>query len=273
MAYDSFMDRLLYRLVKKHVAGTTMNSALKKAKELNNKDFHASITFLSNSVDSKSKARYISSTYQELARQISRKGIRASIQVPLAQLFPEISGTEDYDNLRNIISTANRAGVFVWIEIRENDGLRLESIVDMKGYGIALSSKDIDKCLAECQNVKAIKIMFSDTDTATDASQHMLARIKKISKTAGNIVLFSAPGSLINKSLTDPDLRKNVIFEFKLGQKATSSKKLSKRKSRISTYLPFGKDWHAYAMNNVPEGYVRFITSKLLSDEDDENGA
>jgi hypothetical protein len=36
-----------------------------------------------------------------------------------------------------------------------------------------------------------------------------------------------------------------------------------KKGTKISVLVPFGKDWIKYAMNNVPEGYMRFVAGKL----------
>lgn len=261
------MDKLLYRLVKKHVSGTTMNSALKRAKELNRKDSHASITFLSNATDSKSKARYIASTYQELARQIARLGIKASIQVPSAQLCINRESNEPGENLRDVISTANKYGVFVWIEIPDGNAEYLNAVSGMRGCGVAIPASDMSTCLKGCKNVKAVKIIFNEAESSAKVRDRDIASLRILSKRISNIVLLAPPESLVSKSLSDSDMRKSIIFEFRLGQKSRSIKRIAKRKARLSTYLPFGKDWHAYAMNNVPEGYVRFITGKLLGTE------
>jgi len=45
---ESFIAKIAHRLIKKHIAGNTMSSAIKKAKQLNAKGLLASITFLSD---------------------------------------------------------------------------------------------------------------------------------------------------------------------------------------------------------------------------------
>ena len=117
MKDDSFVERILYRLVKKHVSGTTMSSALEKTKELNSRNMHVSITFLSNSIATRQKAKYVTTTYLELVRQISRLGLKASIQVPLNQLGLDVDEQTASENLAEIIRTGNKCGVFVWAEI------------------------------------------------------------------------------------------------------------------------------------------------------------
>ena len=105
---DSLVDKVLYRIVKKHVSGTTMGSALAKAKELNQKNIHASITFLSNVPENKIKARYITSTYTELIRRIARLGLKASVQVQAGQIGYGIDESVFESNLKEILSTGNK---------------------------------------------------------------------------------------------------------------------------------------------------------------------
>ena len=84
--HATIVEGLLYRLIRKHIAGTTMSSAIEKAKELNGKKLPVSIAFLSDSARDSAKARYATTTYLELIRRIARMGLKASVQVPLGQI-------------------------------------------------------------------------------------------------------------------------------------------------------------------------------------------
>ncbi|HUB92407.1 MAG TPA: hypothetical protein VL945_00435, partial [Candidatus Saccharimonadales bacterium] len=120
MKEDSLVERLVYRLIKKHVAGTTMNSALERAQEFNKENVLTSIMFLSGSADSKAKARYVTTTYTELIRRISRLGLKASVHIPVSQIGGLIDNELAASNLLEIISTGNKQGVFVWAALNGN---------------------------------------------------------------------------------------------------------------------------------------------------------
>jgi pyruvate carboxylase len=69
--HEPFVERILHKLVRKHIAGTTMDSALEAAKELNSESIPATITFLSGNVLDKTKAKYNATAYAELVRRIA----------------------------------------------------------------------------------------------------------------------------------------------------------------------------------------------------------
>src|SRR5208337_4836274 len=111
------VGRILYRLIKKHIAGTTMSSVIERAKELNGKKLPVSIAFLSDSAKDSTKAKYATTTYLELIRRIARMGLKASVQVPLNQIGSGVSEEVAVRNGKEILRTANKYGVFVWFEL------------------------------------------------------------------------------------------------------------------------------------------------------------
>ncbi len=264
MKDDSFVERILYGLVKKHVSGTTMSSALEKAKELNSKNMHVSITFLSNSVANRQKTKYITTTYLELVRQISRLGLKASIQAPLNQLGLDIDEATASENLAEIIKAGNKYGVFVWAEVPLGNAFLDNRFDDSKGFGMAVQAIDMARVAKSHKGVKSFKAIFDNIETDKAKEMALEKRFVNICDSSSNTVMLSPPDSLIKRILSGGKSGKTVIFEFRFGDSSKKIKKLAKRGARTSIYLPFGKDWQAYAMNNVPEKYMRFLAGKLL---------
>ncbi|MEM3744359.1 MAG: hypothetical protein QW759_00780, partial [Candidatus Micrarchaeaceae archaeon] len=59
--------------------------------------------------------------------------------------------------------------------------------------------------------------------------------------------------------------KKALSIEFPLGYSEKKVLKIAREGSaRLSVYIPFGKDWIGYAMESVPEGYIRSIAGRLL---------
>jgi proline dehydrogenase len=268
---DSFVERILYRLVKKHVSGTTMSSALEKTKELNSKNMHVSITFLSNSIATRQKAKYVTTTYLELVRQISRLGLKASIQAPLNQLGLDVDEQTAAENLSEIIKTGNKYGVFVWAEVPQGSSFSTNQFDGAKGFGIAAQSPEIGKIVKAHKGVRAFKAIFNSTeeDVKSDALARQVANLQE----KANTVMLSPPDALVRKLMNGGKGKKSIIFEFRFGDRNKKLKRLAKKGARTSVYLPFGKDWQAYAMNNVPEGYMRFLAGKLLSETEEQSSA
>ncbi len=262
---DSFVEKIMYRLVRKHISGTTMSSALGRARELNSKKLHVSITFLSNGITTKSRAKYVTTTYLELIRQISRLGLKASVQAPLAQLGLTIDSATAAENLGEIIRTGNRHGVFVWAELPPGASLPAAELGSARGLGLAAPAAEIARLAREHRHVRAFKAIFG-ADDGKDVGEALLRQLKSMPGSSGNRALLSAPDGVVSRILNDGKQGRQMIFEFRLGESAKRMRRLARRGARMSVYLPFGKDWQAYAMTNVPEGYMRFIAGRLLGE-------
>ncbi len=270
---ESLLERIAYRLVKKHISGTTMSSALSKAKELNKRNLLASITFLANKPENKAKAKYVTTTYLELIRQVSRHGLRASVHVPLEQLTYDGDTKLEQENELAIRETARKYGVFVWFELNGVLPEQIQSIEQYRGCGVALDETSAVEYLRKYGNSKAIKVIFGEANIKKNAGKKAGDRnIDYICGKAGNTVLSHMPESRLWPMLKNGSkYKKSAIFEFGMGYSRKKINKAVKKGARVSLSVPFGKDWAGYAANNVSEGYMRFIVGNLLK-EDNKRG-
>ena len=270
--HATIVEGLLYRLIRKHIAGTTMSSAIAKAKELNGKKLPVSIAFLSDSARDTAKARYATTTYLELIRRIAGMGLKASVHVPLGQVGTEVSEEVAARNVSEILATANKYGVFMWLEMAGGAKGDLGSLKDAKGMGYAVSIKDSNEYLnRNGDSVKALKIICPKAESKEESAL-MEKRIRFAADSTRNVVLQSAPESVINRLVSGGKYRKSLIFEFQLGYSAKAIGRMVKRGAKASVYVPFGKDWTQYAMTKVPESYARFLASKLLGEKKEKEG-
>ncbi len=261
----SFVEKMLYRLIRKHIAGTTMSSALSKAKELNKKNMLASITYLSSAIENKSKAKYITTTYKELIHRIARLGIKANVQIPLEQVGALLSPDAAMENIAEILDTGNKYGVFVWAEVNGAHMPIVKKLGSQKGFGIAVPEKDIEHYLKK-GGTGIIKVMFDEEQRhAHEGKKSIPIYIDSLVGRSSNVVLSSMPEGMLWKIIRgSSNYKKSVVFEFKMGYSNKKLIRLIKSGARISVSVPFGKDWTGYAMTNVPEGYMRFLANSLL---------
>jgi proline dehydrogenase len=269
---ESFVERILYRLARKHISGPTMSSALDKTKDLNSKNMPVSITFLSNNITSKPKAKYVTSTYIELVRQLSRLGLKASIHVPLEQLGISVDKEAAAENLKSVLEVANKYGVFVWAEA---DGIKkglTDGFESFRGLGLAVPAESAMEYVKKYKEIKSLKIMYKEFGYKKDQKAKIIEDAQFLSKKFGNTVLFSTPDDALWKLLGSSKMGKTFVFEFRYGYSKKKIKKVMKKGGKVSVYMPFGKEWETYAMNNVPEGYMRFLATKLLSEAENSSG-
>jgi proline dehydrogenase len=261
--HEPFVERILHKLVRKHIAGTTMDSALEAAKELNKMNVPASITFLSGNVLDKSKAKYNATAYAELVRRIARSGIKSSIHVLLEELGSDVDEQVALDNMQMVADAGSKYGVFLWVEPDGMSKAMVLKIGKMKGVGIAINVLKIDDYIKGNNKFNSFKLSFKDydIDDAKETSK-MLADIKK---NAENVTVSSMNENLLWKVIASK--QKDIVFEFGYGYSNHKMKRAIKKGAKICVLVPFGKDWIKYAMNNVPEGYMRFVAGKLLKEE------
>ncbi len=262
---------MLYRLVKKHIAGTTMSAAISKVIDLNKKNFPTSVTFLSGAVDTKAKAKYITSTYLELIRRLSRLGLKASIHIKSEQLGILLDEDSMLNNFDEILTTGNKYGVFIWLELPNKMTTIAEKFNGAKGYGLAFHEREALDLLKYEKRPRSTKILFEEhhgSSKTTKKNKKIHKNLEKLTKTANNLVLSSPPEHLIREILSPKSKYKNnIVLEFKLGYSSKKLKNLLKKNKKIIINVPFGKDWEEFAMHSVPEGYMRFLANSLLSEK------
>jgi len=264
------MGRILYRLIKKHIAGTTMSSVIERAKELNGKKLPVSIAFLSDSARDSTKAKYATTTYLELIRRIARMGLKASVQVPLSQIGSGVSDDVSARNVKEILGTANKYGVFVWLELA-GAGARIPSLQgSARGMGYAIGIGEVGRYLGrKGSDSVPLKVLCTESSEERKSAAEMSESVRRALKSAKSLVLQSAPDGLAKQFISSREYRKSMVFEFQLGYSSKAIANLTKKGARASIYVPFGKDWTQYAMNKVPENYARFLASSLLKEKSD----
>ncbi|MDE1856357.1 MAG: hypothetical protein KGH49_03955 [Candidatus Micrarchaeota archaeon] len=262
----SIVERVIHRLVRKHISGPTMGSAIARAKEYNKKGMPVSINFISSAPQDKARANYNTTTYMQLAREIARMGIKATVHLKLEQLGSGLEREYAARNLDSILAVARKAGVFVWCELTDpfSETLLLEHVHDGKGMGVAVHSLEEAIRYAKANKaIKELKIMLGKKEL--DGKHEKTEPIESITKSLRSVVLNSPNEGLASKlSKKGTKYRSSLILEFQLGYGEKKLGKMAKKGSRISVVIPFGKDWASYAMTNVPEGYTRALANRLL---------
>jgi proline dehydrogenase len=280
VAQDSLVERVIFNLIKKHIAGPTMNAAISRAKLLNSKGIPASITFLASPPLNTAKATYITATYMQLIREIARLGITANVHVPMQQLGVHIGTETAFNNVKRILDVSTRAGVFVWFELGEleKEHEMLNGIKEKKGFGVALGGFDHGMRYAgKRSSMKDLKIICGKMGEAEKSDnkerRDMIKYIDSIMPKTNNLVLLSPNESVVTKLINkNGKYRKALIFEFQLGYGEKKIRSMLNKGARLSMYVPFGKDWVTYAITNVPEGYMRTIAGSLLKEGGEQRG-
>ncbi len=274
-----FIKKLVFRFVKKRIAGSTMNTAFNAAKEVNSSGMSATITFLNECGENgSSKAHYNLMSYMQLMAQLSRLGINAEIAVRPSQLGCGNSAQAE-KNLSELLDAAEKYGKRVWIEYDYSMPLtvyiskysRYLSEKGNAGIELPIKSADMSAIEKKLPNSSAVKLS-SHMPVARQAKaskpiplhELYLQHIKALSERCKFIYIAESDEKLINKIAANKAYKKALIFELPLGYSKKWQKKLLGSGIQMSIYVPYGKDWVPYAINKLTEGHIRDIAISLL---------
>ncbi|MEM3625812.1 MAG: hypothetical protein QW144_00015 [Candidatus Micrarchaeaceae archaeon] len=267
---ESFVEKVIYKIVKRHIAGYTMDSSLKKAMDLNGKKIGATIAFLSSIPEDRAKANYVINTYVQLLREIARRGINASVHVRQLRLGHNPIGGSSIADIKRVAEASKKYSVPIWID---TDPSIAEDPSMQKSY--ASVGKVFDSYTAALQYFKkggeAERIMIpckkaNDGELKKKDIADFFNAVEKLCSHSKKVVLKLPTENVLHKILKNGSRYRDVLsLEFPLGYNEKKVFKIAKDgNARLSVYIPFGKDWIGYAIDSVPEGYIRALASRLL---------
>ncbi|MCL4411316.1 hypothetical protein M1329_00025 [Candidatus Marsarchaeota archaeon] len=286
--HHRIIKRLVFRLVRKHVAGTTTSSAIRTAATLSGRGLLPTVTFLSDHVNTQLNARYNINAYIELARQLSRQSIRADLSVRLSQLGYFISKDGARAGAEEILGSLG-PGSKLWLEseqgigpgelagiCEEHAGMpagfempasllyngTAEKYLGAKNRYIKLTTNNYAMPDVAAKGARKRGKHYDDMLDVFSRSIDRLARKNRVVTVAGQderlmLGLFKA-----NKGH-----RRDLIFEVPLGYNQKRVGMLLKLKANVSVYVTYGKDWIPYAINRLTEGRIRDIAVAVLNGE------
>ncbi len=295
--------RIVFRLVRKRIAGSTSGSLIKNIMNINERGMHATATLLNDRSMDLQKAKYNTNSYLQMVRQISRLHLNSDISLRPSQLGYSLSEEAFNKNLEDIVSLGSQAGIKTWLEL-END-LNYDSIITMytrlrdtySGIGVEvpyglngsafkqLSRKDghmkivVGKRYADRSKAKAeAGAEKNGKEGKKSASKSRIDdMVNYFGRAAGacrDVMISDTEESNVMKIANkSKELKKGVMFELPFGESNKKLNKLIKSRINLSIYTPYGKDWVTYAVNRLAEGRIRRIAAAVLSkSKNGENG-
>ena len=282
MKDNNIVKKLVFRLIKRHIAGSTTDSAIKAALQLNESGAKATLTFLSEGAKETNKARYNINAYSQLLKQISRLRVDADVSLRPGQIGYEINSENFRRGIEEIVNTAESGKIFVWVECRNDAEALLLNRVFKEGkyrnvgmeipFSATESARFRKECLAAGTPIKLNLHGKQEGKKGGAKTAPPQAHSRAI-----NAVLDSRC-SLKSVSLDERELsalfkrnrgyKRNLTFEVLLGYSNRRLREALKEGARISVYVPYGKDWVPYAINRLTEGKVREIAATLLDGEE-----
>lgn len=281
---NNIIRKLVFRLVKKHIAGSTSTSVLNVVRDLNKKGFPATVTLLNDHVDDQTKAKYNANAYSQFIKQLSRLNLNSGVSVRLSQIGYGIDDAAFKKNIEYVVDTANSCKHRLWIEseaqVGNGNAMRLYRQLKPKCTTLGVEIRPLSQQDSEIDKIGK-SVLKNDiiklTTPTRDASRKpvKIDRLKLYKEYIDMMVarrvdltVLEPDEKTISKIVSaNRDYRRNLTFEIPLGYSGKSMNALQKSKLNLSVYVPYGKDWIPYFINRLAEGRVRNIAVALLNGE------
>jgi proline dehydrogenase len=108
------------RLVRRFVAGTTVDSALEVVAGVNGQGMAAAITYLGENVSTTAQARAATLVYREVVEAIAGHGLRALPSLKLTHLGLDISAQACASNVAEVAERCAAAGTRLWVDMESS---------------------------------------------------------------------------------------------------------------------------------------------------------
>ncbi len=283
MEEHRLIKNIVFRLVRRHIAGSTMNSALDALKNLNDKGMNTTLTFLNEDVRDPIKARYNANTYVQMAKQISRLHLNTALSIRLSQIgFALDTGSAD-KLLDEILEAAGPDASTVWLE--GGTGVTNDQLMDVYKNRIeGRKNIGVEVPLSYYQGLDGIAGMIPE-DALVRITSHpyvpeqnskngkdykgivknYMNAINTLLKRSSQVCIHEPDESLMVRIAASSNGHKNdIVFGVPFGYNNRKIRKLQKMKVKLDVYVPYGKDWVPYAIYGLASGRLRGIAVALL---------
>ena len=268
--YDAgLMERLLFRVAKKWVAGYSTGEAIAAALDSNSRGMTAILNFLGEDTTDAKAVDQTVGEYLSLMDLMHAKNVRGCVSAKPTQLGLAI----DYQTcLQNFIRLADRAkklGQFLWMDMESvmfaEDTiaiyLELYKRYDMTGVAIQSylrrSASDLLHIAEHGGKVRLVKGAYHEQEehafsTKEDVDANYAKLMKMLFESRNYFAIATHDSNMIEEAIR---LDNNSKFEFQMlmGIRDELKSDLVARKFAVAEYIPYGGQWLPYSVRRIRE--------------------
>ncbi|MBV8820736.1 MAG: proline dehydrogenase family protein [Acidobacteriaceae bacterium] len=258
-------------LVWRFVAGENFATAVDSVKRLNMQGLSATLNFVGTHVNDAAEARSAASHVAASLPAIRRNRLDANASIRLTKIGLDIDENLCIENLHLILRSAQRAGVFVWIDMEESRyfestlrcfedaqthfGPALVGIV-LQSYLKRLTMAALDRLIALQSRIRIVKggywepsdVAYRKREQIDERFREHVGRllmsdVKQPAIATHDAAFFDFATTLAAARATRPEQ-----FEFQLlyGIRPDLAHALARCGYRVRVYVPYGRDWSSY---------------------------
>ena len=270
------MERLLFRVAKKWVAGYSVDEAITAALDANSRGMSAILNFLGEDVTDANVVEQTMNEYLSLMELMNTRKVRGCISVKPTQLGLAINPKMCLQNFRRLADKAKELGQFLWIDMEsikfaeDTIAIYLEVFEKYNMTGVALqaylrrSASDLIHVLEHGGKVRLVKGAYHESEKhafavkeEVDANYGKL--MKMLFQSKNHFAIATHDSKLIEEAIQLK--KKDSKFEFQMlkGIRDELKSELVAKKFAVSEYIPYGSQWLSYSVRRIRERKRNFL--------------
>ncbi|MFL6493534.1 MAG: proline dehydrogenase family protein [Nitrososphaera sp.] len=268
--YDtSLIERLLYRLAKRWVAGYSANEAMGTALDANRHGMSAILNFLGEDIRDSKLVDITVSQYLLLMDLMNTKKLHGCVSVKPTQ----IGLTIDYDtclqNFRRLAAKAREVGQFIWLDMEsvksteDTIAIYLDLYKQYNMIGVAVqsylrrSASDLLHIIEYGGKVRLVKGAYHESKehifvTNEEVNANYLKLMLMLFESNNYFAIATHDSSLIAEATR---MGKNTSFEFQMLKGIRDELKIDliTMGFTVAEYIPYGSQWLPYSVRRIME--------------------
>ena len=268
--YDAgLIERLLFRVAKKWVAGYSIDEAMATAVEANSRGMSAILNFLGEDTTNTDAVGHTVNEYLSLMELMHARKVQGCVSVKPTQLGLAIGYEMCLQNFRRLATKARELGQFLWLDMEsvkfaeDTIAIYLELLGQHDRTGIAIqaylrrSASDLLHIMEHSGKMRLVKGAYHEqAEHAFTTREEVDANYAKLMKMLfeGNsyFAIATHDSGLIEQAVR---MGENKKFEFQMlmGIRDELKDELVSKKFAVAEYIPYGSQWLPYSVRRIRE--------------------
>lgn len=277
-------------LVRRFIAGDTLDEALKTAEDLASRGFGVSLDYLGENTSTADEANQAKATYIDMLERIASSSCasKTNISIKLTQCGLDIGRDFCVATLKEVLSRADQLGLFVRVDMEgskyteQTVDILAEVFEDHKNTGTVLQTylyrtpEDVERLVGLGMRLRLVKGAYLEPTTVAypkkaDVDQAYRDLSQKLLDSGIYHGLATHDESIIafvKDYVQKKGIDKSQAFEFQMlyGIRRDLQESLLKEGYNVRVYLPYGDQWYPYFTRRLAErpANVFFILKSLF---------
>lgn len=270
-AESTLIEKVLFSVAKKWIAGNSMADALEYARDANTKGMDAIINRLGEHMTSGDQIGSTVSEYLSLVSEMRKAKVSGGISVKPTQVGLAKDLGECASNLEKIVGEALKPQSFVWIDMESSEytdntiSAYLSLFEKYERVGIALQAnlkrteEDLGRLLSLGAKVRLVKGAYRESARNAFKTRHEVdASYKKLTGMLfleGNeFAIATHDSAMINHAISlSREHERKFEFQMLKGIRDELKPSLIRDGFAISEYIPYGTNWLPYSIRRLKE--------------------